>query len=178
MFRYKDRFVWSLPLGESKVSFLLCFMKIKSCYQLWCWLRRWNILTLNILILLCYYRSITLLRAWKGVKSFIYLGDRNTLSLNWNDNILCFMVFTSPFKLCSNLHYYRSSISNLGFKSRCLFMLSHVKGSISPQRQSWNYHCLSRPGFSHIQDWFKGLCHYCWQETLFLECSFAFQFFS
>lgn len=124
-------------------SLFFSVLKMKSIISYSQWLRRWNILTLNISWY--FYVTIEVLLSTESLKrcKVIHIPGwpRNTLSLNWNDNILCKYLHLH-LNCVQTCIIAAPSISNLGFKSRCLFMLKVMWEAHFSPKKSWNYHCL------------------------------------
>lgn len=143
VFRYKDRFVWSLPLGGQSL-FSSLFWKwnplsvIVSDSEGWTY---WHWIYLSWY----FYVTIEVLLSTESLKRCKVIHTpgwpRNTLSLNWNDNILCKYLYLH-LNCVQTCIIAAPSISNLGFKSRCLFMLKVMWEAYFSPKKSWNYHCL------------------------------------
>lgn len=155
MFRYKDRFMWSLPPGGQSL-FSSLFWKWNPLsvivsdlegwiYQHWIYLSWYFHISIEVLL------STESLKRCKVIN--IPEWPRNTLSLNWNDNIL-YKYLHLHLNCVQTCTIAAPSISNSGFISRCLFMVKVMWEAHFSPKKSWNYHCVFFLLWilSHIQD--------------------------
>lgn len=154
MLRYKDRFVWSLPPGGQSL-FSSLFWKsplsvIVSDLEGWIY-QRWIYLSWYLYIAIEALLSTESLKRCKVMHTPGW--PRNTLSLNWNDNILPKYLHLR-FSCVQTCIIAAPSISDLGFKSRCLFMVKVMWEVHFFPKKSWNFHCVFFLPWilSHIQD--------------------------
>ena len=155
MLRYKDRFVWSLPPGGQSL-FSSLFWKwnplsvIVSDLEGWIY-QRWIYLSWYLYIAKEALLSTESLKRCKVMHTPGW--PRNTLSLNWNDNILPKYLHLR-FSCVQTCIIAAPSISDLGFKSRCLFMVKVMWEAHFFPKKSWNFHCVFFLPWilSHIQD--------------------------